>query len=424
MVATLFSSIPLSRKINHALRKQRGRTMTTNTHYYDELPDDGAYRNFYYDFQTEIELSDWEVLERYTNGALVKCNCTQPAGEYIFLAPCPPDELAIPRLKKLFINGQEIAIDKKQARYVHRSFARYGLDICLKDGANEIIAEVSLPEDTEINCKKLYFYLQKAEDKPTPIATVRKLHTVKTAEYIRDKKGVSVDGWEEGIGRQISSGRFGFSKGDGLLDCAMTSLGVVDKMFLCGQPKYQKSYRWSYSLLPDDMPLYGTYQPKDKDIEKEDVSVNHLSVRWSVKHKKKTFSCTYSLAAPAILTESDEGTMYLTNLRFAGNYQSVLIPRKDGVEEVSLDSADIQNMAENWVLLFNSTEFPDIPLLLTFDRNPESMQVFRDEKGRLQKLIFKGCPLMLSCTPFGIERFDRAPLTQLYHNLPRENRAF
>ena len=111
-----------------------------NKQYYDELPDDGAYRNFYYDFETEIELCDWEVIERYTNGALVKCICVQSAGEYIFLAPCPPDELTIPRLKRLFVNGQELAIDKKQARYVHRSFARYGLDICLKDGANEIVA--------------------------------------------------------------------------------------------------------------------------------------------------------------------------------------------------------------------------------------------------------------------------------------------
>ena len=384
--------------------------MATNRHYYDELPNDGAYRNFYYDFETETELGEWEIVEQHQETALVKCSCIHPAGEYIFLAPCPPDELSIPRLKKLFINGQEIAIDKKQASYVHRSFARYGLDICLQDGVNEIIAEVTLAGDGEVNCKKLYFNLQKAESAPTPITTVRKMHTIEKTAYIRDTKPVSIEGWQEGIGRQISSGRFGFSKGDGLLDCAMPSLGVVDKMFLCGQPKYKKPYRWSYSLLPDDMPLFGTYQPKDKDVEKETASVNHLSVRWSVKHHEKNFSCTYSLASPAILTESNEGTMYLTNLRFAGNYQSVLIPRTDGVEEVSLDGADIQNMAENWILLFNSTEFPDVPIMLVFDRNPESMQVFRDEKGRLQKLIFNGCPLMFSCTPFGIERFDRGSM--------------
>lgn len=388
-------------------RKNEAMKKSGNKHFYDNLPDDGADRRFYYDFETEIELDTWDVIEHYKDGALVKCNFSLSAGEYLFLAPCPPDELLIPRLNKLFINGSEICINKKQAKYVHSSFARYGINISLRDGVNEFIADVRLLKDGEVSCKKLYFTLQKAEEKPKPIVTKDKIHCVNKKEYKRNLEKANTEGWMKGIGHKVSSGRFGFSKGDGLLDCAMPSLGVVDKMFLCGQPKYKKPYRWSYSLLPDGMPLYGTYEPKDKSVTSSNVQVNHLSVKWTEEYQGNKFSCSYSLASPAILTESDMNVMYLSGLNFAGNYQSILIPRKDGVEEVELDKADISNMAENWVLLFNSTEFPDVPIMLVFDRNPEAMRIYRDKNNRLKKIEFIGCPMMLSCTPFGIERFDR-----------------
>ena len=186
----------------------------------------------------------------------------------------------------------------------------------------------------------------------------------------------------------------------------MPALGIVDKMFLCGQEKYRKAYRWNYSLLPEGMGLHGSFPPNDTGIENDEIEVNPLSVRWAAVHNGKRFSCTYSLASPAILCENEAGSMRLSNLRFAGNYQSVLIPRKDGIEEMPLDEADIADMAENWILLFNSTEFPDVPLMLVFEHNPSAMKTVRDPSGRLLSIEISSCPLMLSCTPFGIERFD------------------
>ena len=243
-----------------------------------------------------------------------------------------------------------------------------------------------------------------------PVETHHRTHQIPAENFLRNTADISTDGWQLGAGSGNAPGRFGFSKGDGLLDCAMPALGLVDKMFLCGQPKYRKPYRWSYSLRPDGMPLHSSFEPREVGIEQDDIQINSLSVRWASRHNGKQFSCSYSLASPAILTENEDRTMLLSGLRFAGNYQSVFIPRADGIEETSLDSCNIQGMAENWILLFNCTEFPDVPLMLLFDRNPESMSVLRDTDGRLQSITFTDCPLMFSCTPFGIERFDRGKM--------------
>ena len=366
----------------------------------------GADQHFFYDFQSEIKLDDWTVIQSNQNCAVLKCQTEGLTGQYIFLAPCPPEFSTSPHLKKLYVNGQLFLPQKSEAVYVHTDFARYGIPIHLKNRTNELVAEVTIPEGNQLNLQKLFFSLQAAEEAPIPIKTSHKLHNVPRFSYQRNCEDINTEGWHSGAGGN-TPGRFGFSKGDGLLDCAMSSLGMVDKMFLCGQPKYRKPYRWSYTLLPEGMPLHGSFETSEIGIDQDDIHVNHLSVCWAANHNGKRFSCSYSLASPAIVTESEDGIMRLSGLRFAGNYQSILIPRTEGIEETALDDADIRGMAENWILLFNSTEFPDVPLMLLFDRNPEYMEVLRDSDGRLLSIIFGGCPLMLSCTPFGIERFDR-----------------
>ena len=374
-------------------RNKRGRKMS-----YDH--------RFYYDFDSEIRLDLWQVIEKREGTYTLRCASPLPVGDYIFLAPCRAEGAKAPRLVGLRVNGREVAIDKSLAKYVYSDMARYGFDLCFGDGENDIIADVCLPVGMELDVSSLGFSLQKSEPAPTPRPTERAIHKAVREVYERDLGAPDLTGWSAGIGHKVSSGRFGFSKGDGLLDSAMPSLGVVDKMFLSGQPKYQKPYRWSYSLLPEGMPHHGSFEPRDTGIDDDDISVNHLSVRWSAMHSGSRFSCTYSLASPAIITESDTGNMRLSGLRFAGNYQSVLIPREGGIETVSLDEADIRGMAENWILIYNSTEFPDVPIMLVFEKNPIAMHVLRDTGMRLSEILFDGVALMLSCTPFGIERFD------------------
>ena len=363
----------------------------------------GGDHKFYYDFDAEVKLENWDVVQLEQHRAVLQCKITISEGFYIFLAPCAS---FLPQLKKFSVNGESLSVEKSQAVYVHSSFARYGIDCRLKPGVNVLSAEISLPGDGKFDPAKLFFSLIRAEEPPVPLKITRGMHTIPAAPYHRDRSDIDASGWNPGVGHKNGPGRFGFSKGDGLLDCAMPSLGIVDKMFLCGQEKYRKPYRWNYSLLPEGMELHGSYEPNDCGIEKDEIEVNPLSVRWSAEHRGKRFSCTYSLGSPAILCENETRVMRLSNLRFAGNYQSVLIPRKEGIEETALDDADIAGMAENWILLFNSTEFPACPLMLVFDHNPETMEIRRDDSGRLTSINFTDCSRMLSCTPFGIERFD------------------
>lgn len=372
----------------------------------------GGDHRYYYNFKTETELKNWQILSRDEEHLTLSSVIAGMEGDFVFLAPCPPapypapHHRTMPRLKALRVNGISFPALKSQAMYVHEEFCRYGIDISLQPGENILIAEMVLPENGVVNLEKLSFSLIPAEKALPKPQFKQKKHIFQFREYQRDDSAFSTVGWQAGTGRENSPGRFGFSKGDGLLDCAMPALGIVDKMFLCGQPKYQKPYRWSYSLLPEGMGLHSSYEPCDTGIEKDSVTINHLHVCWSTDHNGQKFSCTYSLASPGILTENESGTMRLSGLRFAGNYQSILIPRTGFVEEASLDDAEISGMAENWILLYDSTEFPDVPLLLVFDRNPSGMKILRGKNGRLESVCFDGTPLMFSSTPFGIQRFE------------------
>ena len=361
----------------------------------------GGDHKFYYNFSTELPLSDWNVVKSAADSITLAAVTDLPAGAYVLLYPA--DDQRFPALLSVTVNGEPLAVRKREAVYIHSLYPRYGIEITLSEGKNTISAVLSAEPAAEPD--KLPFFLQKDEADPAPYHAEPKLHHIPAQDYAAAGGALSLDGFTEGVGRSPTVGRFGYLKGDGLLDCAMPALGMVDKMFLCGQPKYQKPYRWSYTLLPEDMPLHGSLAPFDTGIGDDDISINHLSASWAAVHQGRRFACTYSLASPAILTEREDGCMRLGGLRYAGSYRSVLIPRADGVEECDLDTADIAGMAENWILLFNSSEFPDVPLMLVFDRNPASMTVTRDGHGRLRSIDFTGTPLMFSLTPFGIERF-------------------
>ena len=192
-----------------------------------------------------------------------------------------------------------------------------------------------------------------------------------------------------------------------MLDCAMPCLGVVDKMYLCGHPQYRKPFRWTYSTLPEGAALHGSFPPAAQGIERDRIDVNHLSVNWETEFGGRRFACTCSLATPGIMTESDAGRLRLSSLEFAGNYRYALIPGEgDDVKVLSLDRAAEQgiDMAENWLLLFGCTEFPDLPLLIVPDCPPERLEVRRNPgNGRLSELLLHGCRRMITATPFGLE---------------------
>lgn len=217
-----------------------------------------------------------------------------------------------------------------------------------------------------------------------------------------------LSGFQAGCGTGNAPGRFGFTKGDGILDCAMPYLGVISKLYLCGHPKYRKPFFWVYSTLPRGVPRHGSFDGRECGISNDRIAVNPLSVSWETALDGGFFRCTYSLATPGIITEKEPGgDMELSQLEYAGNYTKILIPRKEGVEVCPLEKASNWHlMSENWLLLFGCTEFPDLPLMLVFDRPPQSMETGRTPNGRLSRLVFRGIPLMITATPFGIESLE------------------
>ena len=251
---------------------------------------------YYYDFSSEISLSIYNISTDEKKARVFLC-ADVIRGNYILL--CPADSSIYPTLLCVSINGITLKASKKEAVYVDHDYARFGVNIELHDGINEFFCDFDL--NGKVDFDKIPFKLIEAEHIPLKKVIERKIHSLPKIQYPSFSE-LSLEGFTEGIGRVTSPGRFGFTKGDGLLDCAMPCLGVVDKMFLCGQPKYKKPYRWSYCLLPAGMPLHGSFEPKDVGIENDDIEVNHLSVRWSANYLGKKFTCSYSLASPAILT--------------------------------------------------------------------------------------------------------------------------
>ena len=178
---------------------------------------------------------------------------------------------------------------------------------------------------------------------------------------------------------------------------------------MTGHPGYKKPFYWHYSVFPEGENSYhGTVPPARTGIKEDEVKINHLCSTWKSSFNGKNFSCTYSLATPALLTEYDGKEMCLSDLEYAGNYQYALISRKGGkIEVVPLRDLSLEDMAENYILLFSATEFPDLPLLLVFQKKPGKFTVKYDEKtNRLSRILIENCPLLFTATPYGIESFD------------------
>ena len=352
----------------------------------------GSDWNYYYDFGQERKLDFRKTVEEKETHCMLECSFSCGAGDYVILLPVHgPEELfgtpPYPESAGIEINGRFHSLKDSQSAYIGPHGCRAGFPVHFSGGSNRIRLKIaaSRKKSAEALCLHLIPGLPPAE----VTEYEGTLHVER--EVFREEKSVfSTEGCTPGCGCRKSPGRFGFSKGDGMLDCAMPCLGVVDKMYLCGHPQYRKPFRWTYSTLPEGAALHGSFPPAAQGIERDRIDVNHLSVNWETEFGGRRFACTCSLATPGIMTESDAGRLRLSSLEFAGNYRYALIPGEgDDVKVLSLDRAAEQgiDMAENWLLLFGCTEFPDLPLLIVPDCPPERLEVRRNPgNGRLSEL--------------------------------------
>lgn len=369
--------------------------------------------NYYYDFAQERKLESWDITKSGEKDYSCKCEfqCTQ--GRYVILIPYSKmmyeteDDANTPIFREFILDGRSYSFkDDVESAYIQ---FRQGFQVSLTEGTHLLEIRLSLAKEFDPDVWLQVRMIEDLKPVPAPVKGFRK--TISIPQYklpAATRSEPDLTGYTPGCGCVNSPGRFGFSKGDGVLDCAMSALGLIDKLHVCGHPDYRKSHRWLYSTLPEHAALHGSYYPAVEKIDQDKITVNHLSVNWATEYNKKAYSCTYSLATAGIMTESAEGYMRLSKLEFAGNYQYILIPGKDSAEIQSLDQlSNGIKMTENFLLLFGATEFPDLPLMISLDRTPEKIEVrYQAATNRLSELIFHGCQRMITATPFGMEQLN------------------
>ena len=99
----------------------------------------GVDHKYYYNFEEEIKLSSFVTLKSEGNTLKLKTTVNTACGDYVFLAPLDPDHF--PTLTLLTVNGKKISVTKRDAFYVDHEYPRFGKEIALLDGENEIMFE-------------------------------------------------------------------------------------------------------------------------------------------------------------------------------------------------------------------------------------------------------------------------------------------
>lgn len=337
---------------------------------------------YYYDFKTERQLKPWKEIGREGNKILIECDFEAEEGEWILLwDDCPFGNKNSPEILK--VNGI-CALPSKDDFYIRDHGSRYSRPLQTQAGVNKITCEIILPPDYKL--ENFAMQLLPALSKVNAAKGRIERKPIAPEQY-PETSAPSVKGFRKGMGHELAAGRFGIRKGDGILDCAMSRFGKVDKMFLCGHPRYRKPYAWSYSLLQDDSELKA----------KDEVRINAMHVSW----KRAATSFTYSIASPGIITENPAGQLRISKLEFAGSYRYVMTSE----ESAAIDDFS-GKMPENWLLFFGSLEFPDVPLMVMLDRKPTRIEFNRLKTGHFSEVVFHGCSRMTTATPFGFEAFD------------------
>ncbi|MBQ7178605.1 MAG: hypothetical protein IJS08_14415 [Victivallales bacterium] len=339
--------------------------------------------NYYYNFDEERQLAEWKALSLEKDGSVRLC-CEFASEEEIDKILLWNKKLPAFRneCEVLEVNGN--AVEKDNGFYIGRFIQRSGLRIHLHPGKNRI--EVRLLPGNE-GYGKFRMQLIDIQEKLVNREYFQLRKTMLSETY-KEEHDISILGMKPGAGHRHYPGRFGFVKATGLLDCSMHAFGKVSKMYLCGDPKTKVPWAWGYSLIQEK-------ETEGNGASLEEYQVNPLAIRWRRKHTE--YLC--STAFPGIVTEC-VGMAYLkvSELTFAGNYQYVL-----SAGELASTGRFSGNLQENWLLLFGSTEYPDVPLLIIFDKRPGCVEFIRNGENRLCEVRLYGCTRICTMTPFGFE---------------------
>lgn len=232
------------------------------------------------------------------------------------------------------------------------------------------------------------------------------------------------EGYTPAVGSAIRSyGRFGYAKGDGVLDYSMPAFGIVSRPYISGVPKYKKHAMWSFSLLPDgeresgrNMKVY-----KVPDNERIDVDWTHTTWRRELADGKY-ISYDYSTVCSSLLIETNLSYINMSRMAAIGaptsatfsterNGKCVFVTRTPD-DGVLYDSARDGELKKGFIILTRQNAFPEVPMLITLPRSPRTVK--RDAKG--VRIEFDGevgfALLTFLC---GIELLDTEALTDEWY---------
>lgn len=269
------------------------------------------------------------------------------------------------------------------------------------------------------------------QEKFFPLPHLEECRIQEEEEFFSDPEG-----YEKGAGAGFSScGRFGFTKGDGLLDYSMPAFGLVAKPYISGMPHYRENLLWHISILPEGEIPSGNLREKYVVPENEEIETDWTGVKWK-RHLKngKNFSLHYSLLSPEILIKTDLDTIRISHLSASGLYQKLLLPLKEGVVLHTFDKKKRYYcrkkdgpLVQNWLLFTHTGKFPEVPLQLILERSPEYIQWEEDEFGNPDSILigFKGAVnWAFLLFPFALEVFHTAELTPDFYRKSADIAAF
>jgi hypothetical protein len=199
-----------------------------------------------------------------------------------------------------------------------------------------------------------------------------------------------------------SVGRFGFTKGDGLLDCSMASFGVITRPFISGDPRYKKNLIWNFSLLPEGEKSTFSLNKSYAVPENETITNDWAQVRWERKCANGKFlAYEYSLLTPAILMETDMTSIRISGLKKLGFFRKTALPLADGIhlrstldgrEDCCYDREKDGLLTKNCILFALNGQFPEVPLCFILRESPRRITAGRDLAGEADSLIFEFTP--------------------------------
>ena len=218
----------------------------------------------------------------------------------------------------------------------------------------------------------------------------------------------------------LASGRFGGrGHSDGVLDWDCLEFGLIEKGYLAAHPQNTSHRRWTVRLSPPGLTR------TTADAAQDDFRINWMSVTWKSRfvplstnpaHRTDEgveIRTTYSLATPGMLIETSEKALRF-DLAETPGYRFAVLPLRGGPtvrafapDEPVYDRKRDGDLSDNWILLWGSLAFPDVPLLLVPREQPARIvPIFDSGAAQISALVVEWAGPMgyvTVATPYGMQ---------------------